>query len=197
MKKNRIRLLEFFQDHDPLRKGYVPFMKFKGVLRSQNIELTEPENDILLERFATSEDSKLIDYIEFNEDIDLIFTKKGLEKEPTTVVKEFKVPSLIDPEDVLNDDEEKVLEDCLIRIGTETRNRRLMLKPFFQDKDKINCGFVANSRFRSIFDFLKLKITDEEYEIINKRFKAKAPNEIKYVEFDNVLKRYSGDDKPF
>lgn len=71
------------------------------------------------------------------------------------------------------------------------------MKPFFQDKDKINCGVVANSRFRSIFDFLKLTLTDEEYKIINKRFVASAPNEINYLEFDKVLKAYSGDDKPF
>jgi hypothetical protein len=34
VKKSRIRLFEFFQDHDSLRKGTVPFMKFKGVLHS-------------------------------------------------------------------------------------------------------------------------------------------------------------------
>ena len=48
VKKNRIRLLEFFQDHDILRKGHVPYMKFKGVLHSQKIELTNEEFEILL-----------------------------------------------------------------------------------------------------------------------------------------------------
>jgi len=32
IKKDRIRLLEFFQDHDILRKGYVPNQKFRNVL---------------------------------------------------------------------------------------------------------------------------------------------------------------------
>ena len=41
VKKNRIRLFEFFQDHDPLRKGVVPFMKFKGVLYAQKVNLTD------------------------------------------------------------------------------------------------------------------------------------------------------------
>ena len=197
VKKGRIRLLEFFQDHDPLRKGTVPYMKFKGVLRGQNIELTEKEYDTLLDKFRCPNDSTHIEYLGFNEEIENIFTKKGLEKQPLTRLEEFKIPSLIDPDDVLTDSEEKVLEDCLVRIGTETRNRRLLLKPFFQDKDKIHCGVVANSRFRSIFDFLKLYINESEYEIINKRFVAGAPNEINYLEFDKVLKRYSGDDQPF
>jgi hypothetical protein len=196
-KKGRIRLLEFFQDHDPLRKGTVPTMKFKGVLRGQNIELTEKEYDTLLERFGDSSDNNKVDYVNFNEEIEIVFTKKGLEKAPTDKPEVFKTPSLIDPEDVLTDAEERVLEDCLRKIGVETKNRRLLLKPFFQDKDKIRCGIVGNVRFRSIFDSMKLYITEEEFEIINKRFMGGAPNEINYLEFDNVLKRYSGDDEAF
>lgn len=43
---------------------------------------------------------------------------------------------------------------------------------------------------------LHLKISDREFFLIGKRFQAKAENEINYVEFDHVLKRYSGDDQP-
>lgn len=43
---------------------------------------------------------------------------------------------------------------------------------------------------------LQLKITNDEFYVINKRFAAKADNEINYVEFDHVLKKYSGDDQP-
>ena len=68
-----------------------------------------------------------------------------------------------------------------------------MIKPFFQDKDRSNSGFVKNTRFRSIFDNQKLWITDREYYLINKRFCAKAANEINYVEFDHVMRLYSGD----
>lgn len=197
VKKNRIRLLEFFQDHDTLRKGYLPYMKFKSVLSGQNIVLTEKEYEVLLDKFRSPHDDNLVDYVSFNEEVENVFTKKGLEKEPTKRIQEYKVPSIIDPDDVLTDSEEQTLEECMSRIGTETRNRRLLLKPLFQDKDKINCGVVANSRFRSIFDFLKLYIPDEEYRLINKRFVAQAPNEINYIEFDRVLKTYSGDDQPF
>jgi len=44
---------------------------------------------------------------------------------------------------------------------------------------------------------LKLTLSEKEYEIINKRFIGGAPNEINYLQFDKVLKRYSGDDQPF
>ena len=49
------------------------------------------------------------------------------------------------------------------------------------------------TRFRSIFDNMKLLASEQEFALINKRFQAKAANEIKYVEFDFVLRHYSGD----
>jgi Ca2+-binding EF-hand superfamily protein len=97
---------------------------------------------------------------------------------------------------VLDDDEEKVLDNCLSRVGTDVKYRRLLIKPFFQDKDKSNSGFIQNSRFRAIFDTMKLTVTDDEFKIICRRFQARAANEVNYVEFDYVLRFYSGDHQP-
>ena len=84
-----------------------------------------------------------------------------------------------------------------MRLGTDVKHRRLLIKPHFQDKDKSRSGFIAFSRFRSIFDNFKMQVSNEEYAIIQKRFQAKASNEINYVEFDHVLRHYSGDHQPF
>ena len=111
-----------------------------------------------------------IRYFDFNEDIEKIFTKKDLEKNPGTTLDKFKAPSILDPKNVLSNDEEVELDGMLKRIGTDVKHRRLLIKPFFQDKDKSNSGFVSNTRFRSIFDNQKLWITDREYYLINKRF---------------------------
>ena len=134
-----------------------------------------------------------IRYFDFNEDIERIFTLKDLEKNPGTTLDKFKAPSILDPKNVLTNEEEEELDACMKRIGTDVRHRRLLIKPFFQDKDKSNSGFVSNTRFRSIFDNQKLWITDREYYLINKRFQAQAANEINDVEFDYVMRLYSGD----
>lgn len=42
-----------------------------------------------------------------------------------------------------------------------------------------------------------MKVSEYEYKLINIRFQAKAANEINYVEFDYVLRHYSGDHEPF
>ena len=86
---------------------------------------------------------------------------------------------------------------CLQRLGTDVRNRRILIKPHFQDKDRNRAGFIAFTRFQSIFDNFRMQVSDAEYAIIKKRFQAKAANEINYVEFDHVLRHYSGDHEPF
>lgn len=52
IKRDRIRLLEFFQDHDLLRKGTLPPQKFRSVLHTQKVQLTSHEYDILESTFA-------------------------------------------------------------------------------------------------------------------------------------------------
>ena len=159
--------------------------------------MTPAEYDRLEKYFALKTDAGLINYVDMNEELDAIFTNKALEKNPTNRPAQFNAPSILDPKDVLNDEEEQVLIACLQRLGTDVKNRRLLIKPYFQDKDRNRSGFIAFTRFKSIFDNFRMQVSDAEYNIILKRFQAKAANEINYVEFDHVLRHYSGDHQPF
>ena len=193
VKRHRIRLGEFFQDHDQLRKGVIDATKFRTTLYAQKLQLTVQEYQKLEDYYRCQENSHKIRWSDFNEDIEKIFTEKDLEKCPTKTLSDFKVPSILDPRNQLTTAEEGELHQILTRVGTDVKNRRLLIKPFFQDKDKSKSGFITNTRFRSIFDNQKIWITDREYFLINKRFQAQAANEINYVEFDHVLRLFSGD----
>ena len=131
IKKDRIRILEFFYDHDTLRKGYVAAQKFRSTLYSQKINLTNEEYDRLETHFAMPNDRGLINYVAFSQEIDMIFTDKALEKDPKKTLNAFNAPSILDPKDVLNDSEERVLVACLERLGTDVKHRRLLIKPHF------------------------------------------------------------------
>lgn len=50
-----------------------------------------------------------------------------------------------------------------------------------------------DTRFRAILDFHQITLAEEEYLLLRKRFIAKARNEINYVDFDKILRYYSGD----
>ena len=159
IKKDRVRLLEFFQDHDILRKGYVPAQKFRSVLYAQRIELTPEEFEALESHYACA-DPKLINYVAFCKFNDMIFTDSTLEKDPLKRMDNFKAPSILDPKDVLNDQEELILVAALKRIGTDVKHRRLLIKPHYQDKDKTRAGFINFTRFRSIFDNFKMQVSE-------------------------------------
>jgi len=139
----------------------------------------------------------MVNYNAFNQEIEDIFTEKDLEKNPTKKLTPFNAPSCLDPKDKLNGSEEQKLDACMKRLASQVFLRRLLIKPFFQDKDKSRSGFVSDTRFKSIFDSQKLSVSEEEFALIRKRFQAKAADEINYVEFDYVLRQYSGDNKPF
>lgn len=168
--RNRIRIGEFFQDHDPLRKGTIEATKFRTTLYAQKLQLTAEEFQKLENYFRCPRDPLKIRYFDFNEEVEKIFTQKDLEKAPQKSLSAYNAPSILDAKTQLTQGEEAELHVCMQRIGTDVRHRRLLIKPFFQDKDKSNSGFVTNTRFRSIFDGQKLWITDREYYLINKRF---------------------------
>ena len=96
-------------DHDLLRKGSVPISKFRTVLNAQKIYLTNEEYTLLEEHYKVSTDATKVNYVLFNEEMEKIFTEKDLEKDPLKKPAEFKAPSILDPKDVLNEQEEKEL----------------------------------------------------------------------------------------
>ena len=68
--------------------------------------MTNEEFDLLERYFAVPNDSTKVNYVEFNDTIDEIFTIKDLEKDPLKKTINFNAPSILDPKNVLNTEEE-------------------------------------------------------------------------------------------
>lgn len=75
--------------------------------------MTNDEYELLERHLQLPGDATKINYVQFNEEIERIFTEKDLEKDPIKKLSEFKAPSILDPKDVLNNDEEVLLDACL------------------------------------------------------------------------------------
>ena len=192
VKIKRIRAQEFMTEHDPLRKGTIPKAKFRSALDNMKIELSGGDIDLLEQFFETARD--LVNYSAFVEVCEQVFIVKHLEKNPLNSPN--NEVNYLDPRDVLNDQEEQILEDCMKRLGFFVFTKRLHIKPFFQDKDRVNAGWVVSTRFRSILSFAGITISEAEFDVLSKRFSHKR-NEINYNEFCLVLARYSKDDQLF
>jgi len=58
----------------------------------------------------------------------------------------------------------------LRRLGEVTRKHRILLKPFFQDKDIAKIGRVSFTRMRSILDNNKIPLNDYQFNLLCKNF---------------------------
>lgn len=190
----RIRAQEFMTEHDPLRKGRIPKAKFRSALDNMRIDLSPQELQMLEDYYSDTPD--LANYAAFVELCEQVFTQKGLEKDPEVRLTAHQAPANLDPRDVLTDSEEVEMNDCMDRLGFQVKTRRILIKPFFQDKDKINAGWVTTTRFRSILTMANLPVSDREFELLSRRF-AHRRNEVNYLEFVELLKYYSGDIEAF
>ena len=85
--------------------------------------------------------------------------------------------------------EKEDIDSLMKRLGEVVRKHRLLLKPFFQDKDISKIGRVSFTRMRSILDNNKLPLTDYQYELLCKNF-AYDTDEFNYVDFIEVLRQY-------
>lgn len=79
-----------------------------------------------------------LNYARFLEDVNIVFTRTGLEKDPIAKPIPFEKKNAIDPRDVLTADEEEELHRLLLRLGEVISKQRIMFKTHFQDKVYFN-----------------------------------------------------------
>eukprot|EP00163_Fabomonas_tropica_P025091 TRINITY_DN4323_c0_g1_i1.p1 TRINITY_DN4323_c0_g1~~TRINITY_DN4323_c0_g1_i1.p1 ORF type:complete len:671 (+),score=210.84 TRINITY_DN4323_c0_g1_i1:876-2888(+) len=198
--RNRVRVLEFFRDFDKLRKGWVTRDKFRSALATMGLDLTPEELKILEERFVVEEtirSTKDIDYLEFAEWLDSAFARKHLEKTPTAIPAEF-VPAEEDPI-YMTEEEADLLEDIMERLAKATRDRGILLKPAFRDRDPQNRGKCTRNQFLSCTTSLGLPLQADEAELVFLRFRDNHKDnrgDIRYAEFCRILEQLAAEGAP-
>jgi Ca2+-binding EF-hand superfamily protein len=190
VKINRIRLNEFFEDFDPLRKGTCSKAKFRTALDMANLHLREDEFVILEQFFSVPDENDKVYYKDLVEEVETVFTTKGLEKDPLLRPKEYVIPDFLNPEKRLTPEEADFLDKTMRKLALLSIKYRVMAKNFFRDNDRANIGIVPSSRFASILSFFKLHANEKEMNILIKRFFSKNSIEINYYDFDNSLQNY-------
>lgn len=190
VKINRIRLNEFFEDFDPLRKGTCTKAKFRTALDMANLHLRAEEFDVLERFFSVPDEDDKVYYKDLVEEVDTVFTTKGLEKNPLLRPKDYVIPDFLNPEKRLTPEEADFLDKTMRKLGLLAIKYRVMAKSFFRDNDRANIGIVPSSRFASILSFFKLHADEKEMNILIKRFFSKNSIEINYYDFDNCLQHY-------
>lgn len=82
----------------------------------QRLILNSEEHFCILPRYQSTNNSDYVDYIRFSDEIESIFTTKGLEKNPQLTVERFRPPVLMDV-NKLSQEKEALLVMCMKRLA--------------------------------------------------------------------------------
>lgn len=187
----RVRIEEFFRDFDKLRKGKVTIPQFKQTLSMMNFNLTEEEFNSLADRYRTQDPEGTFNYFAFCHNINTAFTMKGIDKNPTHSVKPITSDDTLLARrkylEGLNDDERSVLE-IISEYRKAIQNKRLNLKPMFQDFDITKNCHVSKIQFMRVLNQLGIMASDQIMNLLLKKYMDMGNlDEINYVDFCNDI----------
>lgn len=98
------------------------------------MDLKAEDYELLVKAFKSERDPEKVDHARFVDQVNRIFTEPELPKDPLRRIPQFTVTAVLDPDDVLNPEEETKVDACLKRLGEIVRKRKLHVKPMFQAK---------------------------------------------------------------
>ena len=166
--RNKFRLDDYFRDFDQLNHKYINKNRFERALSIAKVQLTRKQLDDLEEMFDAGDGN--VDYATFCDQVNEVYSVKGLELSPTKQVRLALAGTNPRPYGlVLTDDEASQLPGIMLNVRKSQRDRGVILKNFFRDFDKNNTGFVSESRFhRALQTALPKDVPIEESKILAK-----------------------------
>ena len=96
------------------------------------MSLRSEEYDLLEEHYAIADDDR-INYKSLIEEVETVFTIKGLEKNPLMRPKEYTMPEFLDPQKRLYGEDSQSLHNIMIKLALLMRKYRVMPKAYFKD----------------------------------------------------------------
>lgn len=192
----RVRIEEFFRDFDKLRKGKVTVPQFKSILSMLNFQLTDAEFEALAFKYQTSATENMFSYADFCRNINLAFTVKGIDKDPVASVKP------ITKEDTtagrrkyfeFTPEEQEQQNSILQEYRQAVQNRRIHLKPQFQDFDITKCGHVTKNQFLRVLAQLGIYAPEPVLNLLLRRYMDKGnADQVNYVDFCDEVDTHEG-----
>ena len=137
-----------------------------------------------------------IKWMNFCDDVDNVFTKKELEKDPIHRVSQIE-KSVFEPvrHSALDftPEEHAALQELLIGYKDAIATKRLHLKPRFEDFDITTIGYVTKNQFcRILKQFDLVPPTEHLYNLLLKKYMDRGNlADVNYYEFIRDIDRYN------
>ncbi|EFC38896.1 predicted protein [Naegleria gruberi] len=190
--KYRIKLDESFRDFDRLRTGFITkaqFMSTLGAIKFHKMAFNQTQLDMLAEKYRTEDhhSESRVSYQEFLNNVYSVFNDKGLEKFPTKKFHQQNNIVKLNRKNLESEKEEKC-NDVINKVSEIVSNRRVFMKPFFQDFDKTKKGtystdHVTRARFERALHMSGINLTQDEYTILEEKYDDLGKGDVNYKMF--------------
>lgn len=181
--KRRIRLGEFFQQFDELRRGKVTQQKFHSVVGEVNLPLTADQIDTVLREFEVDGD---FDYRSFCREVNKIFGPTELNRSPIEQ-ETFKTRALPDPSETLqklDSSLETELNQILSRMRQTVVTRRMNIREQFADYDRSpHKNYITKQQFKQSIARLGLTHDPHEFDVLCKHYRCTDLDDMNYQQF--------------
>ncbi len=97
------------------------------------MSLRSEEYDLLEKVYGLPEENDRVNYKSLIDEVETVFTLKGLEKEPLMRPQDFKMPDFLDPEKRLTQNENIALHEVMIKLALLMQKYRVLPKVYFKD----------------------------------------------------------------
>jgi len=187
VKKLRIRVADFLQDYDPLHSGFVSANLFTTALETARLQLTGTQLDQLSKYYENADGGRdasgqpFVQYSRFVDDLDSVFTQKGLERDPVADVETFTRTAaavgspnddVLDPQQRLTTAEEGQLREVVTRVDAYVKRVQQDIVTPFTDFDRARRGIVTSEQFKRALKKCLDFLTEADVAILVKAFQA-------------------------
>lgn len=180
--KNRLRVCEFFDHFDPLRCGRITVSQFHRGLDAlalngrQILFLSLIDIQGIIQQYSDPCDPSRVFWQTFEDDINHVFTVRGLEKMPSLTVdpppKAVRDLPKLGGKDwqTVNTPLRQLCEEAVDKVKQKIIHRRILLKPVFRDYDKHNNGHVSRNQMRQALHSYGIVLCDDELFALEERY---------------------------
>jgi Ca2+-binding EF-hand superfamily protein len=164
--EKRVRLYEYFQDFDALRKGLCTQGQVKTVFTILGIDKEIDLADFRALQDCYTRDDGMFCYLDFCNDIERAFVQPP-ERDPLAQLASSNASfaSTLSPRrnrQFLSDERRQKVFELEEKIRARVRFRRCLLRAAFQDLDRTHRGHVTRTQFARIMGMLGFELNEED-----------------------------------
>lgn len=133
-------MIDFLADFDHMRHGQITENEFRRGVKIVFAKLNEPELSALARTYQSKKDPRMVDFVAFSDEIESVFTVKGLQTNPTYEMTEY-IPDDMDPTlNILSAKDQAAYQQIIDGMVEKVRQRRIDPLTYLEDFDFIKEG---------------------------------------------------------